>query len=130
MQRDQLSPEEHEAAHGDRADHRVKIWHQTFGPGKRPSGARFRDEVLVCVCCHNVALSHMAPGEQCFGTTGRKVRRMDAMSPEAFKRWGHRLSDEQLKAMVPEPCDGFRMSPVAEVGYRWLDGLAIRTGGV
>ncbi|OGQ90396.1 MAG: hypothetical protein A2289_00270 [Deltaproteobacteria bacterium RIFOXYA12_FULL_58_15] len=122
MQRNHLSPEEHEAAYGDRADHRVKIWRETFGPGKRPSGARFRDEVLVCVRCGNVASTHMAPGPRCFGTTGRKVRRMDAMSPEAFKRWGHKLSDAQLKALVLEPCEGFRMHPVAEVGYCWLDG--------
>jgi hypothetical protein len=119
MNAQDLSPEEHQAVFGDRADHRVKIFRQTFGPGQRPSGARFRDEVLVCSRCGHVASTHQAPGPQCFGTTGRKVRRMDAMSSDALRRWGHRLSDAQLTSLVDEPCDGVRMSPICDQGYCW-----------
>lgn len=119
---EELAPEEHLAAYGDRADHRTKIWRQTFGPGQRPSGARFRDEVGVCTQCKNVTISRLSPPGECFGTTDKMVRRMDAMSSETFQRWGHKLSDTKLKQLVPEPCDGIRMSPTAELGFRWLGG--------
>ncbi len=121
-----MSPEEHLAAHGTRADHRVKVWRQTYGPGKRHTGARFRDEVRVCSGCCGVTATRLLPGPECFGTTGRTVRRMDAMSPDALRRWGHRLSDAQLREQVQEPCRGTRMSPTAELGYRWLEGTRLR----
>ena len=122
-----FSPEEYEAASGQEAPERVKIWRQTFGPGKSPSGARFRNEISVCTRCHHVTVTRLLPPGECFGTTGRKVRRMDAMSLEAFQRWGHRMSDRQLKALVNEPCAGIRMSPTAEIGYRWLEGTNVET---
>jgi hypothetical protein len=118
IRREELSPEEHEAVFGDRADNRVKVWRETFGPGD----LRFRNEVFVCTGCARVTITKLVPGEQCHGTTGRMVRKMDAMSPEVFKRWGHKLSDKQLKHLVPEPCDGVKVHPTTEVGYRWLDG--------
>lgn len=120
MNPEALSPEEHEAAFGDRADGRIRIWRQTYGPGERPSGARFRDEVAVCTRCGIVTVDHLLPPGECFGTTGRKVRQMDAMSPDALRRWGVKMSDRQLKALVDEPCDGIRMPPTAETGYRWV----------
>ena len=120
-----LHPEEHLAAFGDRAEHRVEIWREVHGPGQRWNGARFRDEVAICARCGHVTVSRQMPPGRCFGTTGRKVRRVDAMSPDALKRWGHRMSDRQLKALVPEPCDGIRMPPTAELGARWLEGERI-----
>ena len=120
-----LSPEEYAAALGAPPPSRVKIWRSTYGPGTRPTGARFRDEVQVCTRCRAVTITRLLPGPECFGTTGRKIRRMDAMSPEAFRRHGHLLSDRQLKVLVDEPCDGIRMAPTAELGWRWLKGEEI-----
>ncbi|KKM61115.1 hypothetical protein LCGC14_1535000 [marine sediment metagenome] len=113
-----LHPEEHLAVFGTRADHRVEIWRDVHGPGRQ----LFRDEVAVCSRCRHVTLT---PGP-CLGTTGRTVRRVDAMSPDEFKRWGRRMSDRQLKAPVREPCPGTRMHPTAELGKRWLEGERIQ----
>lgn len=121
---EELSPEELLAATGETPE-RVRVWREVHGPGRRRTGARFRDEVMVCPRCRNVTATRLLSGSECFGTTGRMIRRMDAMSPEAFRRWGHRMSDKQLKKLVPEPCNGLRMSPTAEIGYRWLEGTKI-----
>lgn len=129
IRRRELSPEEHLAAHGTRADHRVRVWRRTYGPGARPNGSRFRDEVAVCTRCRAVTVSRLLGPGLCIGTTGRRVRRMDAMSPGALRelidRGGRWVTDEKLRALVPEPCPGRRMSPTAEVGHRWLEGETI-----
>lgn len=117
-----LSPEEFQAAHGAPPPPRTKIWRMTYGP---QTPTRSRPEIQVCTRCRTVTITRLLPGPECFGTTGRKIRRMDAMSPEAFRRHGHLLSDRQLKVLVDEPCDGIRMAPPAELGYRWLEGEEI-----
>ena len=122
-----LSPEEYEAAFSRPPPERTRIWRQTYGP-RNP--VRFRDEIQVCTRCKTVTITRLLPGPQCFGTTGRKIPRMDAMSPDVFRRYGHKLSDRQLKALVDEPCDGVRMAPTAEQGHRWLEGVLISSGEV
>lgn len=121
----ELSPEEHQAVFGDRADHRVKVWRQTYGPGERASGARFRDEVCVCTAgCGTVApASRVSAGAPCLGHhPTKKVRWMDAVSGPALQRALKYKSDEWLKRLVAEPCKGILIPPTVEQGHFWLDG--------
>lgn len=113
-----LSPEEHEAAYGQRCDGRVKVWRQTYGPGQHPSGARFRNEVTVCTSCGHVIVSSACPGSRCHQTDPSKlVRRSDVLDRKALRPW---MPDAFLKQLVPAPCNGLRIPPVVEAGYFWL----------
>lgn len=106
----------------------MAIYRHTYGPGERPTGARFRDEVRVCSGCRTVTISRLLGGEMCFGTTGRRVPRREAMSPDALER-DVRRGRADLDELVDEPCPGIKMSPTAELGWRWLPGAALNQKG-
>ncbi len=74
---------------------RVAIFRDVYGAGARQSGARFRDEVLVCSACRKV-YRRVAPGFDCFAGGSRGA-----------------------------PCTGRLFPPVAERGYRYLAGARI-----
>jgi len=77
---------------------RIEVWRQTYGPGERPTGARFRDEITVCSSCHRTNIAKLWPAGS--GCLGRWVE------GEPF---GHY-----------ERCTGNAYPPTAALGWRWL----------
>jgi hypothetical protein len=75
----------------------VKVYRDVHGPGERRNGARYRDEILVCTRC----AAFLKPGRWPYPEEGERHHMVQG--------GGY--------------CDGLLLSPVAERGWRWLEGL-------
>jgi len=106
------------------------VYRDVFGPGQRSNGARFRDEVVVCTRCKHVYIARMFPGGRCpLGTTGRLVPRHEVMRKSGFKTYRRHMTAEKLEELVPEPCDGILLPPIAWRGWSWNPGVKFTTEG-
>lgn len=104
----------------------IKIHKLTFGPGARPNGARFRNEVLVCSRCHRViANSEGFVGMLCHGehpteTTRRGDNILALYGPLARDRWIRTArGTRSMREIVPALCGGKHFPPIEDQGWRY-----------